>query len=105
MIRIFAAFRKKMGPKKGRRVRKIGLPTDTPSKFELGDTAADKQGGREGGKRKGERGIETGSQGGRKPGGGKLHIHQRREWLKSVQGYISIALMTKKGAHLPDGLR
>ena len=43
-----------MGPKKGRRVRKIEIPTDTPTEFELGD----KEGG-EGGKRKGGRGIET----------------------------------------------
>ena len=32
-----------MGPKKGRRVRKINVPTDTPTEFELGDTAADIQ--------------------------------------------------------------
>ena len=37
-----------MGPKKGRRnVRKIEAPTDTPTKFELGDTAADIQRRRE----------------------------------------------------------
>ena len=30
-----------MGPKKGRRVRKIEAPTDSVSEFELGDTAAD----------------------------------------------------------------
>ena len=29
-----------MDPKKGRRVRKIEVPTDTSTKFELGDTAA-----------------------------------------------------------------
>ena len=32
-----------MGPKKGRRVRKIEVPTDTPTEFELGDTATDIQ--------------------------------------------------------------
>ena len=33
-----------MGPEKGRKnVRKIEVPTDTPTEFELGDTAADIQ--------------------------------------------------------------
>ena len=32
-----------MGPKKGRRVRKIEVPTDSVPEFELGDTAADIQ--------------------------------------------------------------
>ena len=32
-------LQRKMGPKKGRRVRKIDVPTDTPTEFELGDTA------------------------------------------------------------------
>ena len=37
-----------MGPKKGRmNVRKIAVSTDTPTKFELGDTAADIQRSRE----------------------------------------------------------
>ena len=30
-----------MGPKKGRRVRKIEVPTDSVPEFELGDTVAD----------------------------------------------------------------
>ena len=30
-----------MDPKKGRRVRKIEIQADTPTKFELGDTAPD----------------------------------------------------------------
>ena len=30
-----------MGPKKGRRVRKIEVPTDSVPEFELGDTEAD----------------------------------------------------------------
>ena len=30
-----------MGPKKGRRVRKIEVPTDSVPEFVLGDTAAD----------------------------------------------------------------
>ena len=34
---------RKMGPKKGRRVREIDVPTDTPIEFELRDTAADIQ--------------------------------------------------------------
>ena len=37
-----------MCPKKGRRnVRKVEIPTDTPTEFELGDTAADIQRQRE----------------------------------------------------------
>ena len=32
-----------MGPKKGRRVRKIEVPTYSVPEFELGDTAADIQ--------------------------------------------------------------
>ena len=32
-----------MGPKKGSRVRKIEIPTNTPTEFELGDMAADIQ--------------------------------------------------------------
>ena len=37
-----------MGPKKGRRnVKKIEVPTDTSTEFELGDTAADIQRRRE----------------------------------------------------------
>ena len=32
-----------MGPKEGRRVRKIDVPTDTPLELELGDTVADIQ--------------------------------------------------------------
>ena len=41
-------FKKKMGPKKvERNVRKTKVPTDTPTEFELGDTAADIQRRRE----------------------------------------------------------
>ena len=36
-----------MGPKKGRRVRKIEVFTDIPTEFELGDEAADIQTSRE----------------------------------------------------------
>ena len=36
-----------MGSKKGRRIRKINVPTDTPTEFELGDTTADIQRRRE----------------------------------------------------------
>ena len=44
----------------GRRVRKIDIPTDTPTEFELGDTAAEEEkGGGQGGKRKGGRDTET----------------------------------------------
>ena len=34
-------LQRNMGPKKGRRVRKIEVPTVTPTEFKLGDTAAD----------------------------------------------------------------
>ena len=36
-----AAYYLTMGPKKGRRVRKIEVPTDSVPEFELGETAAD----------------------------------------------------------------
>ena len=36
-------LQRKMGSKKGRRVRKIEVPTDTPTEFELRDTAANIQ--------------------------------------------------------------
>ena len=36
-----AAYYLTMGPKNGRRVRKIEVPTDSVPEFELGDTAAD----------------------------------------------------------------
>ena len=52
-------LQRKMGPKKGRRVRKIKVPTGTPTEFEFGNMVADIQQGVEGGKRKGERGTET----------------------------------------------
>ena len=40
-------LQRKMGPKKSRIVRKIEVPTDTPTEFELGDTVADIQRRRE----------------------------------------------------------
>ena len=36
-------------------MRKIEIPTDTPTEFELGDTAADRGGGRRGSREKGRR--------------------------------------------------
>ena len=36
-------LKRKMGPKKGRRMKKIYFPTDKPTEFELVDTAADIQ--------------------------------------------------------------
>ena len=57
-----------MSSKKGRRVRKIAVPTDTPAEFELGDCCRyTEEGGGEGGKRKGGRGAET--EGGSQEGG------------------------------------
>ena len=38
-----AAFTKKMGPRKDTRMRKVELSTNSIPKFELGDTAADKE--------------------------------------------------------------
>ena len=72
----------KIGPKKGRKnVRKIKVPTDTPTEFELGDTAADTQ------MRRKSRG------GGGMPGRWKLHSHtQRREWPKQDQDLRGVAV-------------
>ena len=36
-------LQRKMGPKKGRRVRAKEVPTDTPTEFKLGDTPVDIQ--------------------------------------------------------------
>ena len=52
MIRILFFYKmlllqRKMGPKKGCRVRKIEVPIETPPEFELGDTVADVQQRRE----------------------------------------------------------
>ena len=63
-----------MIPKKDRRVRKIEVPTDTPTEFELGDTAADIQRRREErvARQNGGRGTETEGrevEGGKKNGG------------------------------------
>ena len=41
-------LKRKMGPRKGRRMRKIEFPRDTPTEFELGDTATDIQRKKEG---------------------------------------------------------
>ena len=64
-------------------MRKIEVPTDTPTEFELGDVAADIQRREE--REAGEREEEAQKQR-EKPGGRKLHTQQRREWPKSVQG-------------------
>ena len=62
----------KMGPKKSRRVRKIVVPTDTPTEFGLGDTAADIQRRRE--KRERERVRKRQRNRGSKPGGGNYTL-------------------------------
>ena len=62
-----------MGPKMGRKnVRKIEIPTDTPTEFEFGDTVADIQRRREEIEHRNNR-WRRGR--GRKPGGWKLHSH------------------------------
>ena len=68
-------------------VRRIEVPTDTPTESELGDTAADiqrrrdKSGRRERGKRQRKNRVRRG----RRPGGRKHHSMQRRQWQKKVQ--------------------
>ena len=107
MIRILlffsqnAAFTKKMGPKKSRRVRNIDVPTDTLQEFELGDRwwQINSKGGRQVKVRKRHRNR------GRKPGGRKLHTEQRRESQKSLQGQTkvtqkSIQRLQERWAHL-----
>ena len=71
-----------MGPKKGRMVRKIEVPTNTPTEFELEiQLLIYRGGGMRGRSRKRHRNIQ------RKPGGRKKrHTQQRRESPKSVQG-------------------
>ena len=65
MIRILLFYKpllleRKMGPKKGRRVRKIEVPTDSDPEFKLGAKCryTAEEGG-EGGKRNRGRGTET----------------------------------------------
>ena len=70
-----------MSTKKGRRVRKIEVPTNRVPEFELGDTATDIQWRRE---EREAREREEGAQiqrrpGQRRPGVEKLHTRQRRE--------------------------
>ena len=65
-----------MGPKKGGRVRKIEVPTDSPTEFKLGDTAADIQRRERRGMQ--EKGGKRHRNRGRKPGGWKLQTQQRR---------------------------
>ena len=79
-----------MGPKKGRRVRKIEVPKNKPTEFE--DTAADIQRREERKHREREKGHRNrGRRGrGRKPGGWKLHTQQRREWPKIMQGQAEV---------------
>ena len=72
-----------MGSKKTKNVRKIEVPTDTHTEFELGDTAADIQG--RGGR-------------GRKPGGRKLHSHRwSRQWPKLPRTEKSESEMDPEG--------
>ena len=72
-----------MGNRKSRRVSKMEVPTDTPTEFELGDTAADIQRRREESEVREEgRGTET--DGGIQEGV-NYTLSTRREWLKSVQ--------------------
>ena len=82
-----------MGPKKGRRVRKIEVPSDSVPQFELGDTVAYIQEGGVGGKKNGRkrhRNRPRRKPGGRRQEGRKLHTPQRREWQKSVQGQTKV---------------
>ena len=53
-------LQRKMGPKKGRRVRNIEVSTDTPTAFEFEiQWQIYSRGGKRGGKKKGGRGTET----------------------------------------------
>ena len=60
-----------MGPKKGRRVRKIEVPTDSVPEFEWWGTATDMKEGGEGGKREGGGTTTATEGGGGKEGGGR----------------------------------
>ena len=71
-----------MDPKKGSRVKKIEVPTDTYTEIHLG-----MQKYRGGGKRgREERGRQRHKNRVRKPVGRKLYTQLRREWLKSLKG-------------------
>ena len=105
-------------------MRKIEVPTNTPTEFELGDTAAvvQRRGEEREFKRKRERGTETegGSHKGRNyilSRGGSLRkaCKGRQKWhrnghrgRKRGRGLVSITHKAQERAHdkhLPDGLR
>ena len=78
-----------MGPQRGRRMRKIEVPTDTPTDFLLGYMAADIHRRREE-KEAIERAEEAQEQRG-------IHAQQRREWPKSIQGQNKVTQNTDAG--------
>ena len=79
-----------MGPKKGRRVRKIEVNTNSVPEFQLGDMVAGGRRVRQGKGRKRHRNR------GRNPGGRKICTQQRRDCQKSVQGQTKV---TQKWIH------
>ena len=60
-----------MGPKKGRRMRKIEVPTDSVSEFELETQRQISNGGLRGGRPERGGGTITATEGGGKEGGNK----------------------------------
>ena len=78
-----------MGPKMGRRMRKIEVPTFTPTWFRLGDTAVDIKREEREQIQKEESAQKQQREGGN---GGKLHTQQRTEWPKSIQELRGLTL-------------
>ena len=77
-----------MGPKKGRRVRKIEVPTENVPEFELGDTVADIQQRRDDKEARESKEAQVQQQkkrqGGRRQEWGN-HTRKRRELQKNTQ--------------------
>ena len=93
-----------MKPKKGRRVRKIEVPTDSVLEFELGDKVADILQMRKEREGRQERGR------GKKSMQGQTKMKQN--WLRTQRleerAQISVTLTIQEGAHdqhIPEGLR
>ena len=94
-----------MGPKKGRRVRKIEVPTDSVHKYKLGDTAADIQWRREERETR-EREGEAQKQGEEKPlargGSGRKACKDRQSDTETEAGRGETSQSRYKKGHMTN---
>ena len=94
-----AAYYLTMGPNRGRRVRKIEVPTDSVTEFELGDSRYPAEGGERRGKLERGRRPNNSIRGRRRPGGRRQerrnHTLKRRELQKKGPGQRKVTLKQK----------